>query len=171
MPESFIIRDAAPQDVPQLFAMLRELAQFEKLEHQLVADEGDMHDALFGRRAGAEALVAQMGDSADATQPLIGYAIYFENFSTFLCRRGLYLEDIYVRPPFRRQGVGKTFLRRLAKLAQQRQCGRMEWVVLDWNQNAIDAYQAIGGEVLPDWRVVRLNHDAIGRLAGGDNCL
>ena len=100
---------------------------------------------------------------------LVGYAIFFENFSSFLCRRGLYLEDIYVRPAYRRQGVGKRFLRHLADLAVQRNSGRMEWVVLDWNQNAIDAYRAIGGEVLPEWRVVRLDQQAIARLANSDD--
>ena len=157
------IRTVRPEDVPQVFAMLRELAVFEKLEHQLTASEDDMYRALFVERH-AEALVAQSGD-ADGERELVGYAIYFENFSTFLCRRGIYLEDIYVRPEFRKRGVGKAFLRQLAKIAIDRNCGRMEWAVLDWNQNAIDVYESIGGDVLPDWRIVRLGTETIKRLA------
>lgn len=162
--DTFSIRPMTPEDVPEVLAMLRELAVFEKLEHQMIADEDDMHDALFvGRQA--EALVAERDAQGDRGKRLIGYAIYFENFSTFLCRRGIYLEDIYVRPEFRKRGVGKTFLRQLANLAIERRCGRMEWAVLDWNRNAIEVYEAIGGAVLPDWRIVRLESDAIARLA------
>ncbi len=172
---AFTVRVARPEDVPDLFAMVRELAQFEQLEHLLEASEADMHAELFGRDGGAEALVAQRNapenqrndETGGAAATLIGYAIFFENFSSFLCRRGLYLEDIYVRPEYRRRGVGKAFLRQLAQIARRRGSGRMEWVVLDWNQNAIDAYEAIGGEILPEWRVVRLDRDAIHRLADG----
>ncbi len=159
---NFEIRPAAPDDVPQVFAMLRELAVYEKLEHQLVADESDMHEALFELQS-AKALVAEA--ETEGEKELIGYAIYFENFSTFLCRRGLYLEDIYVRPDYRQMGVGKSFLKRLAEVAIQRRCGRMEWCVLDWNQNAIDVYERIGGDVMPDWRIVRLDDQAIKNLA------
>ncbi len=165
---SYTVRTARPADVPDLVAMIRELAEFEKLEHLLEAGEADVHTELFERDGGAEALVAERNPGRDGVaESLIGYAIFFENFSSFLCRRGLYLEDIYVRPEFRRQGVGKAFMRQLANVARQRGSGRMEWVVLDWNQNAIDAYRAIGGEVLPDWRVVRLTRHAIDRLAEG----
>jgi GNAT superfamily N-acetyltransferase len=164
---AFTVRVARPDDVPDLFAMVRELAQFEQLEHLLDASEADMHAELFGRDGGAEALVAEGAERDGAAARLIGYAIFFENFSSFLCRRGLYLEDIYVRPEYRRRGVGKAFLRQLAQIARRRESGRMEWVVLNWNQNAIDAYQAIGGEVLPEWRVVRLDRAAIERLADG----
>lgn len=174
MPESrssqppFTIRPAKPDDVRELLGMIRELAEFEQLEHLLKASESDLHAALFAKQGGPEALVAQrnFADDGGADQ-LIGYAIYFENFSSFLCRRGIYLEDIYVRPTFRRQGVGKAFLKGLADVAIERSSGRMEWVVLDWNQNAINAYRAIGGEVLPDWRVVRLGEEAIRNLADG----
>lgn len=158
------IRAARPTDIPHVFAMLRELAIFEKLEHQLVASEDDMHQALFVQNS-AQALVAEIPSDSEMPGQLVGYAIYFENFSTFLCRRGLYLEDIYVRSSFRKQGIGKAFLRRLAEIAIERNCGRMEWTVLDWNQNAIDVYEAIGGDVLPDWRIVRLGTETIKRLA------
>ena len=149
--------------------MLRELAVFEKLEHQLTASEADMHHALFVQGS-AEALVAEGptdGEPKDGepVTRLVGYALYFENFSTFLCRRGIYLEDIYVCDVYRKQGIGKAFLRHLAGIAIERNCGRMEWAVLDWNQNAIEVYQAIGGDVLPDWRIVRLGTDTIKRLA------
>lgn len=165
---TFEIRAARPADVPDIFAMLRELAIFENLEHQLMADENDMHQALFewqsARALVAEQMVGQSG-GGDAGG-LIGYAIYFENFSTFLCRRGLYLEDIYVRPEHRQRGVGKAFLRQLARIAIERACGRMEWAVLDWNQNAIDVYESIGGDILDQWRIVRLDAETIERLAG-----
>ncbi|QEG00041.1 Acetyltransferase (GNAT) family protein [Stieleria maiorica] len=160
------VRQARPKDVPEIFAMLRELAIFEKLEHQLTASEDDMHQALFvGRHA--EALVAEVAADDPSEPQLVGYAIYFENFSTFLCKPGIYLEDIYVRPAFRNRGIGKKVLQTLAGIAVERKCGRMEWAVLDWNQNAIDVYQAIGGDVLPDWRITRLGTDAIEKLAGG----
>ena len=158
------IRAARPSDVPEIYEMLRELAVFEKLEHQLTASEDDMHDALFVRRC-AEALVAKTDRQHDSESRLVGYAIYFENFSTFLCKPGIYLEDIYVRRNFRQLGIGKSLLRKLAEIAIERNCGRMEWAVLDWNQNAIDVYQAIGGDVLPDWRIVRLGTETIKQLA------
>ncbi|MEO1614888.1 MAG: GNAT family N-acetyltransferase [Planctomycetota bacterium] len=139
--------------------MLRELAIFEKLEHQLVGTADQLRDAI-ADPAGPDALVAQSPDGN-----LVGYALFFHNFSTFLCRRGLYLEDIYVRPEFRGLGIGKSMLRRLAEIAIERGCGRMEWAVLDWNQNAIDVYRAIGGDVLPDWRIVRLGTDQIAKLS------
>lgn len=159
------IRLARPEDVPEIYSMLRELATFEKLEDQLVASPQDMHNALFEQDRSAEALVAEMPASDQQPSQLVGYAIYFENFSTFLCRRGIYLEDIYVRREYRSQGIGKAILRRLAKHAIDRNCGRMEWAVLDWNQNAIDVYESIGGDVLPEWRIVRLDADTIKRLA------
>ncbi|WP_182865882.1 GNAT family N-acetyltransferase [Stieleria mannarensis] len=160
------VRPARPDDVPEIFAMLRDLAVFEKLEHQLTADEDDMHQALFVG-GHAEALVAEVAADAPSKPQLVAYAIYFENFSTFLCKPGIYLEDIYVRPAFRKRGIGKVLLQTLAGIAVERKCGRMEWAVLDWNQNAIDVYQAIGGDVLPDWRITRLGTDAIEKLAGG----
>ena len=134
----FLIRDAQPADVPELFAMLSELAEFEKLSHQLIATPEEMHAALFeDSRGGVEALVAEgpNDDQQNVDSPsLVGYAIFFQNFSTFLCKRGIYLEDIYVRPAHRKRGVGKSFLQRLAQIAIARDCGRMEWAVLDWNQ-------------------------------------
>ncbi|MCD0462611.1 GNAT family N-acetyltransferase [Roseiconus lacunae] len=157
---SITIRTATRDDIPEIHTMLGELAEFEKLADQFVGTTEQMELEIFDLAGGPEALVAE-----DPAGDLVAYAIYFENFSTFLCKRGLYLEDIYVRPAYRKQGIGKRILSKLAEIARQRDCGRMEWCVLDWNQNAIDVYEAIGGDVLPDWRIVRLDQTAIADLA------
>jgi GNAT superfamily N-acetyltransferase len=155
------IRCAAPDDVPAIFALMRELAHFEKLTDIFVATEAGIRDALFGQRACAEALVATRNDTT------VAYALFFHNFSTFLGRRGLYLEDLYVQPALRGSGLGTEMLRVLAALALERRCGRFEWTVLDWNQPAIDFYEKMGATVLPDWRVVRVTGDALATLARG----
>jgi GNAT superfamily N-acetyltransferase len=156
---SSTIRPTLPADVDAIFALMLELAEFEKLTHLFTATEAAVHDALFGARPSAEALVA-----VDAGK-IVGYALFFHNFSTFLAKRGLYLEDLYVQPAMRGSGLGKRMLRALAALAVERQCGRFEWTVLDWNQNAIDFYEKMGATVLPDWRIVRITGDALGSLA------
>jgi GNAT superfamily N-acetyltransferase len=120
-----------------------------------------VHDALFGARPSAEAMVAQEEDGR-----IVAYALFFHNFSTFLARRGLYLEDLYVQPSQRGTGLGTRMLRQLAALAVERQCGRFEWTVLDWNQPAINFYEKMGATVLSDWRVVRITGDALEQLAG-----
>jgi len=153
------IRAATPADVGAVFALMYELAEFEKLTHLFVATESSLHDALFGTRPAAEALVAEQAGE------VVGYALFFHNFSTFLAKRGLYLEDLYVRPALRGSGLGTKLLKKLAALAVERQCGRFEWSVLDWNQNAIDFYEKMGATVLPDWRVVRVTGDSLNRLA------
>jgi GNAT superfamily N-acetyltransferase len=155
------IRAAKPADVGAIFSLMLELAEFEKLTHLFVATEAGVHDALFGARPASEAMVAQEEDGS-----IVGYALYFHNFSTFLGRRGLYLEDLYVQPSQRGTGLGTRLLRQLAALAVERQCGRFEWTVLDWNQPAIDFYEKLGATVLPDWRVVRITGDALDELAG-----
>jgi len=152
------IRPAAPADVAGMLALMYELAEFERLTHLFVATEASLRDALFGARASAEALVAE------ADGKLVAYALFFHNFSTFLGRRGLYLEDLYVQPSQRGSGLGTALLRRLAALAVERGCGRFEWTVLDWNQRAIDFYEKMGATVLPDWRVVRVTGDALSQL-------
>lgn len=157
---SDIIREATPLDVSGMLGLMRELAEYEKLTHLFVATEETLHDALFGKRAAAEALVAERDGK------IVGYALYFHNFSTFLSRRGLYLEDLYVQPHLRGSGLGTALLRRVAAIAVDRQCGRFEWSVLDWNQPAIDFYTMMGATVLPDWRIVRVTDDALNRLAG-----
>ncbi|SIT38199.1 GCN5-like N-acetyltransferase [Paraburkholderia piptadeniae] len=156
---SATIRAATPADVGAMLALMRELAEFEKLTHLFIATEEGVHDALFGTRPSAEALVAERAGR------IIGYALFFHNYSTFLGRRGLYLEDLYVQPAERGTGLGSKMLRHLAALAVERQCGRFEWSVLDWNQPAIDFYQKMGATVLPDWRIVRVTGDALDQLA------
>jgi GNAT superfamily N-acetyltransferase len=153
------IRAATPTDTSAIFALTYELAEFESLTHVFVATEEGLRDALFGTRPSIEALVAE-----DAGR-IVGYALFFHNYSSFAGKRGLYLEDIYVQPVQRGSGLGTALLRRLAALAVERQCARFEWTVLDWNQPAIDFYQKLGATVLPDWRVVRVTGDALGRLA------
>ena len=153
------IRAATPDDVDTMLALMYELAEFEKLTHLFIATEDGLRDALFGARPSAEAIVAERDGK------MIGYALFFHNYSTFLGRRGLYLEDLYVQPTERGTGLGSKMLRYLAALAVERQCGRFEWSVLDWNQPAIDFYQKMGATVLPDWRVVRITGDALDQLA------
>ncbi|MDR6381373.1 GNAT family N-acetyltransferase [Paraburkholderia caribensis] len=153
------IRAATPDDVGAMLALMYELAEFEKLTHLFIATEDGLRDALFGARPSAEAIVAERDGK------MIGYALFFHNYSTFLGRRGLYLEDLYVQPTERGTGLGSKMLRYLAALAVERQCGRFEWSVLDWNQRAIDFYQKMGATVLPDWRVVRITGDALDQLA------
>ena len=153
------IRAATPDDVGTMLALMYELAEFEKLTHLFIATEDGLRDALFGARPSAEAIVAERDGK------MIGYALFFHNYSTFLGRRGLYLEDLYVQPTERGTGLGSKMLRYLAALAVERQCGRFEWSVLDWNQRAIDFYQKMGATVLPDWRVVRITGDALDQLA------
>ena len=158
---SAVIRAAVPADTGAIFALMFELAEFEKLTHLFVATEDGLHDALFGARPSIEALVVENAES------LVGYALFFHNYSSFVGKRGLYLEDVYVQPAQRGSGLGTAILQRLAALAVERQCGRFEWTVLDWNQPAISFYEKMGATVLPDWRVVRVTGDALERLAMG----
>ncbi len=155
------IRPARPDDVAAIMAMIHELAVFEKLEHLVVADEAMLHAELFGAKPGVEGIV---GEEAGE---VVSYALFFHNFSTFLCKKGLYLEDLYVKQNRRGAGYGKQMLVALAKIAVERQCGRFEWSVLGWNVNAIKFYEQMGAEVLPDWRVCRVTGPALQSLAGG----
>lgn len=155
-----IVRGATPRDVGAMLGLMRELAEYEKLTHLFVATEATLSDALFGERPAVEALVAEREGR------VVGYALFFHNFSTFLSRRGLYLEDLYVQPALRGSGLGTALLRRVAAIAVERQCGRFEWSVLDWNQSAIDFYTKMGATVMPDWRIVRITDDALKQLAG-----
>jgi GNAT superfamily N-acetyltransferase len=155
------IRAAAEADVPLLLALIGELASYEKLAHQVVADEHGLRTALFGPRPAAEAVVAEI-DGAPA-----GFALFFQSFSTFLGRAGIYLEDLFVRPEVRRRGVGRALLVHLARLAVERRCGRFEWAVLDWNQPALAFYQRMGAVPLSDWTVHRLTGEALTRAAAG----
>ncbi|AJY44171.1 GNAT family N-acetyltransferase [Burkholderia humptydooensis] len=159
------IRAAAAADVPAMLALMRELAKFEQLTHLFVATEADLADALFGARPSAEALVAVNGTVNGGA--IVGYALYFHNYSTFVGRRGLYLEDLYVQPSQRGTGLGTRMLRRLAAIAVERRCARFEWTVLDWNQPAIEFYRKMGAQIMPDWRVVRVTGDTLAQLANG----
>ncbi len=141
--------------------MVRALAQYERLEHLCVASEADLAAALFGPRPFAEVMLAEKGEE------IAGFALFFHNFSTFLGRPGLWLEDLFVVPAHRRQGCGKALLRALAHLARARGCGRFEWAVLDWNEPAIAFYRSLGAAVLPDWRIVRVVGPALDALGGG----
>lgn len=139
--------------------MVRELAEFEQLTHLLTGTEAELERALFGASPAIEAVVARHGDE------VIGYALFFATYSTFLTRRGLWLEDIYVKPVYRRRGCGTALLEHVAAIAVERGCARFEWSVLNWNQRAIDFYQRIGATVMPDWRIVRLTGAALTRAA------
>lgn len=156
------VRPAASGDVPTIYRMITALAEFEKLTHLVVATEGDLAAALFGPKPAAEVLLAEHdGEPA-------GFAMFFHNFSTFLGRRGLWLEDLFVLPEHRRKGCAKALLRALAGIAVERDCGRFEWAVLDWNLGAIAFYEALGGTVLPDWRIVRVVGPGLTALASGN---
>jgi len=157
--ESVRIEPAHPQHAAVLLSLVRELARFEKLEHQVVASEEQLRQELGAARPVIEACLAWDGEQA------VGFALFFHNFSTFLGRRGLYLEDLYVVPAARRRGVGRALISHLASVAVARGCGRFEWAVLDWNRHAIDFYRSIGAELLSDWRICRVTGDALGRLA------
>jgi GNAT superfamily N-acetyltransferase len=153
------IRGAAEDDVPLILSLIRELAEYERLSHEVSATEETLRDSLFGERRVAETLLAYLGDDP------AGFVLFFHNFSTFLGRPGIYLEDLYVRPEFRGAGVGRAFLRCLAKLAKDRGCGRLEWSVLDWNEPAIRFYEALGAVPMADWTVYRLAGEALDELA------
>ncbi len=156
---AFIIEAARPQDVPVVHSLIRGLAEYEKLLHLVVGTEAQLEAELFGPQRVIEAVVGWEDGNA------VGFALFFQNFSTFLARRGMYLEDLFVVPQARGKGYGKALIRHLAQLAVERQCGRFEWAVLDWNQPAIDFYRALGADVMPDWRVCRLTGDALKRFA------
>jgi GNAT superfamily N-acetyltransferase len=160
MSSSFSIRPAQPDDADAIFGMIHELAVFEKLEHLVVAHPAMLRSELFGERPSCEAIVG----SEDGV--VVTFALFFHNFSTFLCRKGLYLEDLYVKQSVRGKGYGKQMLAALAQLAVERDCGRFEWSVLDWNENAIEFYKGVGADVMPDWRICRVTGEALERLAG-----
>lgn len=153
------IRPAQPSDVAHIHAMIVELAVFEKLEHLVVATEALLHEGLFGSKPSCEAIIGE------ADGEVVTFALFFHNFSTFLTKKGLYLEDLYVRQAHRGKGYGSAMLKKLAEIAVERNCGRFEWCVLDWNEPAIKFYKAMGAEILPDWRVCRVTGEALTKLA------
>jgi GNAT superfamily N-acetyltransferase len=154
------IRPATPADVPLILRLVRELAEFEREPDAVEATEPMLEAALFGGRPAAEAVIAELGGEA------VGFALFFQNFSTWTGRPGVYLEDLYVTPAARGAGVGTALLRHLAGIALDRGCGRFEWSVLDWNEPAINFYRAMGAVGMDEWRVQRVAGDALARLAG-----
>ena len=160
-PREFVLRPAREDDVPVILACIRGLAGYERLAHEVVATEDALRETLFGSRRGAEVVLAFDGDTA------AGFALFFHNYSTFLARPGLYLEDLFVFPEFRGRGLGRTLLAHLAALAVQRGCGRFEWSVLDWNVDAIRFYQSVGATAMSEWTVYRVTGDALRTLAAG----
>ena len=152
---SFTLRAAEERDVAAIVGLIRELAEFEKLTHLLQVTPEKLRPQLFGPRPVVEALVAQRDGV------VVAFALFFTNFSTFLSKPGLYLEDLYVQPAQRGLGIGKALLTRLAQIAVERDYGRFEWSVLDWNEHAIRFYRSLGAAVMPDWRICRITGDAL----------
>ena len=150
---------ATERDVPVILQMIRDLAEYERMADEVVATEASIRESLFGARPDAEVIIAY----ADG-QPA-GFALYFHNYSTFLARRGLYLEDLFVKPVFRGRGIGKRLLVELARIAVERGCGRFEWSVLDWNEPAIGFYKSLGAQPMDAWTIFRVTGDALARLA------
>ena len=153
------IRSAQPSDVQAIFELIKALAEYEKLSHAVTGSVDALHEHLFGQRPYAEAILAEWKEIP------AGFALFFCNYSTFLTKPGIYLEDLFVLPEYRRQGIGKEILTYLAQLAVERDAGRLEWSVLDWNQSAIEFYQSMGASVLPDWRICRFTGDGLSQLA------
>ena len=152
-------RPATEADVPTLLGFIRELAAYEKLAHEVMATDEKLRATLFGPRQFAEALIA----CADG-EP-VGFALFFHNYSTFLARPGLYLEDLYVRPAYRGRSFGRLLLTTIARIAVERGCGRYEWTVLDWNKPSIAFYESLGAEMKEDWRIMRVTGAALDRMA------
>lgn len=154
--------DAATEsDVPLILQLIRELAEFEHLAHEVTASEESLRNGLFGERPYAEVFIARQGEEP------VGFALFFHNFSTFVGKAGIYLEDLFVRREFRGQGVGEALLRRVAQTAVERACGRYEWAVLNWNQRAIDFYRKLGARPMDEWTIFRIAGEALNNLASG----
>jgi GNAT superfamily N-acetyltransferase len=155
----FAIRVATAEDVPTILSLIRNLAEYERAPHEVVATEANLKEALFGARPAAEVLLGE-----EAGEP-VAFALFFHNFSTWMGRRGLYLEDLFVKPVVRGKGYGRALLVRLAQIAAERGCGRMEWAVLDWNEPAIEFYRRLGARPNEEWTIFRLTRDGIANLA------
>ena len=158
----FTLRAATPADTPVILACIRGLAEYERLADEAVGTEAQIRETLFGTKPAAEVILAFDGDEP------AGFALFFHNYSTFLTRPGLYLEDLFVYPRFRGRGLGKLLLARLAHIAVERKCGRFEWAVLDWNEDAIRFYESMGATQMREWRIYRLTGAALERLATTD---
>ena len=157
--DSVVIRVATPNDTATIFDLINALAEYEKLAHEVTGSIEALTEHLFGDRPVVEALLADVNETS------VGFALFFTNYSTFLTKPGLYLEDLFVLPEYRGLGIGKSLLRHLAKLAVERNCGRLEWSVLDWNEPAIGFYERMGAAVLPDWRTCRVTGEHLLHLA------
>jgi GNAT superfamily N-acetyltransferase len=153
-----VIRSARPGDVAAILRLIRALAEYEKLAHEVVATEAALRETLFGAQPAAEVLLAEEDGHA------VGLALFFQNYSTFLARPGIYLEDLFVEPAHRGRGIGKALLQAVARLAVRRGCGRFEWSVLDWNTPAIEFYRALGARPMSDWTIMRVTGEALRRL-------
>ncbi len=156
-----MIRPATPADVPAIASLIRALAEYEKLSYEVVLAEGALHKHLFGTRPFAEVLLAEDDGK------LVGFALFFPNYSTFLGKPGLYLEDLFVLEEYRGKGHGKALFMALGKLAFERDCGRLEWAVLDWNEPAIGFYKSLAAKAMDEWTTFRLQGDALQKLAKG----
>lgn len=157
------VRPAIPTDIPAILRFIRALAEYELLTHACVATEDDLHQQLFGLNPPAEVLIGEL------TGTPVGFALFFTSFSTFLAKPGIYLEDLFVLESFRGKGVGKALLIHVAKIATDRNCGRLEWAVLDWNAPSIAFYKSVGAEPLDDWTTIRVTGDTLATLASGAN--
>ena len=153
------IRPATERDASLILDMIKALAEYEKLSHAVMATEETIRVSLFGAHPAAEVIIASVGDEP------AGFALFFHNYSTFLAQRGLYLEDLFVKPEYRGHGVGRALLERLASIALERGCGRFEWSVLDWNEPAIGFYKRLGAVPMDEWTIFRVTGDALKRLA------
>ncbi|HLP90913.1 MAG TPA: GNAT family N-acetyltransferase [Nostocaceae cyanobacterium] len=158
-PQNLIIRPAEPDDCQSLFTLIQGLAEYEKLSHAVTGNPQTLKEHLFGSPKYAEAILAELDQQA------VGFALFFHNYSTFLTKPGIYLEDLFVLPEFRRQGIGTALLTKLAKIAVERDCGRLEWSVLDWNVSAQTFYRNMGATILEDWRICRVTSNALTDLA------
>lgn len=159
MTDIFEIKAATAQDVPLILSFIKELAEYEKLLHEVVATEAILKETLFGGQTHAEVIIGYLN------QTPVSFALYFHNFSTFLGRPGIYLEDLFVKPEARAKGIGQKMLAYLAHLAKSRKCGRLEWWVLDWNETAIGFYKRIGAKAMDEWTVYRVTDQALDDLA------
>jgi GNAT superfamily N-acetyltransferase len=165
MMPNFQIRPATVEDVPTILGLIRDLAKYERAPNDVVATEEGLREVLFGQRPAAEVILALENEKP------VGFAVFFHNFSTWLGRPGLYLEDLFVRPNARGKGYGRALLVHLAKIAAERGCGRMEWAVLDWNEPAIKFYRALGAKPNEEWTIFRLTSEGIAKLANSNSAL
>ncbi|WP_414566334.1 MULTISPECIES: N-acetyltransferase family protein [unclassified Anabaena] len=156
---NLILRFAEPADSNVLFDLIKGLAEYEKLSHAVTGNTLDLQEHLFGSPKYIEAILAEYAGQA------VGFALFFYNYSTFLTKPGIYLEDLFVLPEYRRQGIGKAILSKVAQIAVERNCGRLEWSVLDWNESAQAFYRSMGASILDEWRICRVTEDALQQLA------